>query len=188
MLRCLPRWGDWMMVPWPPGRSPSHRKPRRTMTQRGAMRGASWAPRQSQLLAGSKLPRSFYEGPVLEVARNAIGKILVHRSPEGVTAGRIVETEAYRGPQDRAAHSFRGRTKRTEAMFGPGGHAYMFLLYGLSWAFNIVAGKEGEPHAVLVRALEPVAGLELMSSRRGFPADSKLLTNGPGKLCQALGL
>jgi DNA-3-methyladenine glycosylase len=112
----------------------------------------------------------------------------VHRSPEGVTAGRIVETEAYRGPQDRAAHSFRGRTKRTEAMFGPGGHAYMFLLYGLSWAFNIVAGKEGEPHAVLVRALEPVAGLELMSSRRGFPADSKLLTNGPGKLCQALGL
>jgi DNA-3-methyladenine glycosylase len=89
---------------------------------------------------------------------------------------------------DLAAHSSKGRTKRTEAMFGPPGHAYVYLLYGISWAFNIVVAKEGEPHAVLVRALEPVEGLELMSKRRGVPTTSRLLTNGPGKLCQALGI
>ena len=125
---------------------------------------------------------------MLVVARDCIGKILVRRTDEGETAGRIVECEAYRGPTDLAAHSSRGRTKRTEAMFGPPGRAYVFLLYGISWAFNIVVAKEGEPHAVLVRALEPVGGLELMSRRRGVPPDSRLLTNGPGKLCQALGI
>jgi len=112
----------------------------------------------------------------------------VHRTPEGLAAGRIVECEAYRGPADRAAHSSRGRTKRTEAMFGPPGHAYVYLLYGTSWAFNIVVAKEGEPHAVLVRALEPMEGLDLMSKRRGVPPAARLLTNGPGKLCQALGI
>jgi DNA-3-methyladenine glycosylase len=122
------------------------------------------------------------------VARDCIGKLLVHRTSEGVTAGRIVECEAYRGPADRAAHSSRGRTKRTEAMFGPPGMAYVFLLYGVSWAFNIVVAKEGEPHAVLVRALEPVEGLERMSMRRGLPETARLLTNGPGKLCQALAI
>lgn len=112
----------------------------------------------------------------------------MHRTSEGVAAGRIVEVEAYRGPADLAAHSSRGRTKRTEAMFGPPGHAYVYLLYGTSWAFNIVVAKEGEPHAILVRALEPVEGLELMSKRRGVPTTSRLLTNGPGKLCHALAI
>ena len=135
-----------------------------------------------------KLPRSFYARPVLEVARATIGKILVHQTSEGIAAGRIVECEAYRGPADLAAHSSKGRTKRTEAMFGPPGHAYVYLLYGISWAFNIVVAKEGEPHAILVRALEPVEGLELMSKRRGVPTTARLLTNGPGKLCQALGI
>jgi DNA-3-methyladenine glycosylase len=153
-----------------------------------AGKGASWETRKPQVVSGSKLPRSFYARPVLVVARETVGKILVHSTPEGIAAGRIVETEAYRGPADRAAHSWRGRTKRTEVMFGPPGHAYMFLLYGVSWAFNIVAGQEGEPHAILVRALEPVDGLELMAKRRGVPVTSKLLTNGPGKLCQALAL
>ncbi len=135
-----------------------------------------------------KLPRSFYARPVLAVARDCIGKILVHRTPDGVAAGRIVEVEAYRGPADLAAHSSKGRTKRTEAMFGPPGHAYVYLLYGTSWAFNIVVAREGDPHAILVRALEPVEGLELMSKRRAKPASSRLLTNGPGKLCQALAI
>ncbi|MET0593170.1 MAG: DNA-3-methyladenine glycosylase [Polyangiaceae bacterium] len=138
--------------------------------------------------AQRKLPNSFYARPVLTVARDCIGKILVRRTPEGVTGGRIVESEAYRGPLDRAAHSSRGRTKRTEAMFGPPGRAYVYLLYGISWAFNIVVAREGEPHAVLVRALEPVMGLDLMAARRNFPVDARLLTNGPGKLCQALGI
>ena len=138
--------------------------------------------------ADRKLPPSFYARPVLVVAPDCIGKILVRRTPEGLAGGRIVECEAYRGPADRAAHSSRGRTKRTEAMFGPPGRAYVYLLYGISWAFNIVVAQEGEPHAVLVRALEPTLGLELMAKRRGNPKDQRLLTNGPGKLCQALGI
>lgn len=135
------------------------------------------------------LPRDFYARPVLVVARACIGKVLVHKTPEGITAGRIVETEAYRGPADLAAHSAGGRrTARTEVMFGPAGYAYMFTLYGMHWAFNIVAATEGEPHAVLVRAIEPIVGLSLMSARRGVAPDRVELTNGPGKLCQALAL
>jgi DNA-3-methyladenine glycosylase len=135
-----------------------------------------------------KLPRAFYAQSVLVVARESIGKILVHRTPEGVAAGRIVEAEAYRGPADLAAHSSRGLTKRTAAMFGPPGHAYVYLIYGISWAMNIVAASEGDPHAVLIRAIEPVAGIELMARRRNKLPDSRDLTNGPGKLTQALGI
>jgi DNA-3-methyladenine glycosylase len=140
------------------------------------------------VLSGRKLGRSFYARPVLAVARDCIGKILVHQTDEGVAAGRIVECEAYRGPRDLAAHSSRGLTPRTRAMFGPPGHAYVYLLYGISWAFNIVVAREGEPHAVLVRALEPVDNLELMSRRRRRAPEARELTNGPGKLCQALGI
>jgi DNA-3-methyladenine glycosylase len=125
---------------------------------------------------------------VLAVARDCIGKIVVHRNDQGLSAGRIVECEAYRGPLDLAAHSSRGLTKRTAAMFGPPGHAYIFLLYGTSWALNLVTGAEGEPHAVLVRSLEPVEGVELMQRRRGARRTLRELTNGPGKLCQALGI
>jgi DNA-3-methyladenine glycosylase len=137
---------------------------------------------------GRRLARSFYDRPVLTVAHDCIGKILVRRSAEGISAGRIVECEAYRGPEDRASHSSRGRTKRTEAMFGPPGHAYVFMLYGASWAFNLVVAAEGRPHAVLIRAIEPVSGIDLMARRRSLPAESILLTNGPGKLCQALAI
>lgn len=135
------------------------------------------------------LPLAFFEQPVLTLARALIGAVLIHESKAGVAAGRIVETEAYRGPEDLAAHSAGGRrTARTEAMFGPPGRAYMFLLYGSSWAFNVVAGPPDAPHAVLVRAIEPLLGQELMSERRGMPATRRELCNGPGKLCAALGL
>ncbi|HEY6395238.1 MAG TPA: DNA-3-methyladenine glycosylase [Candidatus Binataceae bacterium] len=135
-----------------------------------------------------KLAREFYARPVLVVASECIGKVLVHRTPHGEAAGRIVEAEAYRGPKDLAAHSSRGLTKRTAAMFGPPGHAYVFRLYGSSWAMNLVVASEGEPHAVLIRGVEPVRGLELMAWRRGKPAASRELTNGPGKLTQALAI
>ena len=135
------------------------------------------------------LPRAFYAKPVLYVARACIGKLLVHRRRGQLLVGRIVETEAYRGPEDRAAHSFQGRrTARTEAMYGPAGHAYMFVIYGLHWNFNIVTGRPGQPHAVLVRAVEPLCGIELMAARRGPGVRHRDISNGPGKLCQAFGL
>ncbi len=138
--------------------------------------------------ASDKLPRAFYDRPVLVVARDCIGRVLVHRTPEGEAAGRIVEVEAYRGPLDLASHSSRGLTKRTAAMFGPPGHAYVYLLYGLSWAMNLVVGPEGAPHAILIRGIEPIRGADLMARRRGKSADSRELTNGPGKLTQALAI
>lgn len=136
-----------------------------------------------------KLPRSFYARSVLDVAKDCIGKTIVYRTAEGEAAGRIVETEAYAGPHDLASHSAGGRrTKRTEIMFGPPGHAYIFMLYGTSWATNIVVAQEGEPHAVLIRAIEPLRGIELITKRRNRRASARELTNGPGKLSMALGI
>lgn len=126
---------------------------------------------------------------MLGVARDCIGKLLVHHTSEGTCVGRIVEVEAYRGPEDRAAHSYGGRrTPRTEVMFGPPGFAYVFFVYGMHHQFNIVTTREGDPHAVLVRAVEPVSGIELMAARRRLPTTSRDLSNGPGKLCQAFGI
>jgi DNA-3-methyladenine glycosylase len=141
----------------------------------------------SQILVfGPRLPRRFYARSVLTVARECIGKILVHETLDGVVAGRIVEAEAYRGPEDRAAHSWGGRrTPRTEAMFGPPGHAYVFFVYGMHWHMNLVTGAEGQPHAVLLRSVEPVFGHELMALRRDMTHTRVELTNGPGKLCEA---
>ena len=126
-------------------------------------------PLASRLLCGSLiwwmllslgimiLPRSFYEGDVLAVAKNLLGKVLVHDTSEGMTSGTIVETEAYCGPEDLAAHSARGRrTARVELMYGEKGHAYIYFIYGMYWCFNVTAGATpGKPEAVLVRALEP---------------------------------
>lgn len=135
------------------------------------------------------LPRSFYARPVLQVAKDVIGAILVRKTREGMVAGRIVEAEAYRGPEDRAAHSFGGRrTRRTEAMFGEAGHAYVFLVYGLHFHFNLVTGALGDPEAVLVRAIEPLYGLELMARRRHSAVGSRGIADGPGKLCQAFAI
>lgn len=137
----------------------------------------------------SPLPLSFYERRARVVAPALVGKILVTTGPGGLVAGRIVETEAYEGPEDLAAHSARGRrTRRNEVMYGPAGRAYMFLLYGTSWAFNVVTAEVDAAHAVLVRALEPVLGRDIMAERRRMAPTRRELTNGPGKLCQALGL
>jgi len=137
-----------------------------------------------------KLPREFYTRPnVLTVARELLGKLLVVPAKNGRrVSGIIVETEAYRGPQDRAAHSYGGRrTKRTETMYGTGGTAYVFFVFGMYYQFNVVTNVTDIPHAVLIRALEPVEGIELMRKRRLGQPDHNL-TNGPGKLCLALGI
>ena len=138
-----------------------------------------------------KLRRDFYQRNTLTVARELLGKYLVHNSQEGTTIGKIVETEAYIGPHDPASHAYKGRrTKRTEVQFGPGGYAYIYQIYGKNFCFCIVTQKVGMPEVVLIRALEPIAGLELMAKRRGFSnlTDYKELTNGPSKLCQAMGI
>lgn len=133
---------------------------------------------------GRILPRSFYDRPTVTVARELLGKILVH----GQTAGMIVETEAYLGGDDLAAHSARGITERTRVIFGPPGHAYVYFIYGMYECLNLVAESDGKPGCVLVRALEPMAGIEVMRQRR--PAARRLedLASGPGKLTLALGI
>jgi DNA-3-methyladenine glycosylase len=137
------------------------------------------------------LQRSFYEQNIIEVSKGLLGKILVHKSVEGTTAGRIVETEAYQGPEDQAAHSFGGRrTTRNEVMFEQKGVAYVYFIYGMYFCINVTAGDvAGKPEAALIRALEPLVGIEIMAKRRGAP-EAKLayLTNGPGKLCIAMGI
>jgi DNA-3-methyladenine glycosylase len=141
-------------------------------------------------MSSIKLPREFYtRSNVLTVARELLGKLLVVPTARGKRiSGRIVEVEAYRGPQDRAAHSYGGRrTKRTETMYDVGGTAYVFFVYGMYYQFNVVTNAAESPHAVLIRAVEPVEGIELMRKRRHGQPDHNL-TNGPGKLCIALGI
>ncbi|MBS0366660.1 MAG: DNA-3-methyladenine glycosylase [Proteobacteria bacterium] len=122
---------------------------------------------------GVKPPRDFFARSTLQVARDLIGMHLVHRDGRRLRAGRIVETEAYLGPRDLAAHSSRGRTPRTEVMYGPAGHAYVYLIYGMWHCMNVVTRSEGVPQAVLLRALEPVQGLSESAA-------------GPGRLCRAM--
>ena len=121
------------------------------------------------------LPRSFYERETEAVARELLGMLLAHRVEGRLRVGRVVETEAYLGPHDLAAHSARGRTPRTEVMFGPPGHAYVYLIYGVHHCLNAVTESQGHASAVLIRALEPVQGIEGN-------------TRGPGLLCRALGI
>ena len=132
--------------------------------------------------------RDFYLRGATEVAPLLLGKLLCHKTEEGLAAGMIAEAEAYVGPEDDGAHSFGGRrTARTEIQYGPGGYAYVFGIYGMHWCFNAVTGEAGRPEVVLVRALEPVTGLELMAERRGT-REPLQLCSGPGKLCAALGI
>jgi DNA-3-methyladenine glycosylase len=146
-----------------------------------------WADRilLRQLIAESRiLPRALYARPAAEVARGLLGKVIVH----GAAAGRIVETEAYLGLEDAAAHAFRGMTPRTRVLFGPPGHAYVYFIYGMHECLNLVAEPEGRPGCVLIRAVEPLCGLELMRQRRPAARRVEELTSGPGKLTAALAI
>jgi DNA-3-methyladenine glycosylase len=141
-------------------------------------------------VSNGTLPRAFYTGAnVLTVARHLLGRLLVVPSRDGArVSGIIVETEAYRGPEDRASHAYGGRrTNRTETMYRLGGTAYVYFVYGMYHQFNVVTNARDVPHAVLVRALEPVEGIARMRRRRPGRPDHDL-TNGPGKLCFALGI
>ena len=134
-----------------------------------------------------KLERDFYTRGTLTVAEDILGKTLVHVTPEGVTKGKIVEVEAYLGPDDRAAHSFHGRSKRTEIQYGEGGYVYVYLIYGMYICMNIVTNRKDKPEVLLLRALEPLEGLDLMKRRRKTERE-KLLCSGPGRLTQAMGI
>jgi len=139
---------------------------------------------------GKKLPREFYLRDAREVARDLLGKELVRNSAEGAASGIIVEAEAYLGIADRASHAFGGRpSRRTAIMYEEGGRAYIYFIYGMYWCLNFTTRDAGIPEAVLIRALQPVEGMDLMRRRR--PAVGKRaadLTNGPGKLCLAMGI
>ncbi|MGH9523484.1 MAG: DNA-3-methyladenine glycosylase [Terriglobales bacterium] len=142
----------------------------------------------------SPLPRSFYDRDPRRVARELLGKILVRQSKKGPLGGRIVETEAYLGRNDAAAHSAAGRTARNAVIFGPPGHAYVYFIYGNHYCLNVSCLPEGDAGCVLIRALEPLYGLALMAKHRGMAATPqrtaglKLLTSGPGRLCEALAI
>jgi DNA-3-methyladenine glycosylase len=138
--------------------------------------------RAPQIMTG--LRRSFFERGTIDVARDLLGKVVVH----GPTAGIIVETEAYLGGEDLASHSAAGITNRTRVIFGPPGHAYVYLSYGMHECLNIVAEPEGSAGCILIRALEPLAGLDIMRERRPKARSDRDLASGPGKLTRALAI
>lgn len=138
--------------------------------------------------AGAVEARAWFDRPAERLAPDLLGSRLVHEAPQGTVGGRIVEVEAYRGPEDLAAHSSRGRTQRNAVMFGAPGHLYVYLIYGLHHCLNVVAGPGGKPEAVLVRALEIDEGLDLARSRRGSTVPDRRLASGPGNVGKALGV
>jgi len=151
------------------------------MAVRAAVRGASRR-------LGAPLPPSFYDRETELVARELLGAVIRCDTAAGVASGRIVETEAYLGEHDPGCHAAAGFTPRTSTLYGPPGTAYVYLSYGVHWCANAVTRREGLPSAVLIRAIEPLDGLPLMRRRRRPIDAERLLTNGPGKLCAALGV
>ncbi len=149
---------------------------------------AAWpSPRSRAVARPRPLPRSFYSRSALVVARAVLGRVLVHDTRRARLAGRIVEVEAYCGADDPASHAHRGMTPRNAVMFGPAGHAYVYFTYGMHHCVNLVTGPRGKAAAVLVRALEPIEGVERMRRNRGVEAWERL-ARGPGCVAQALGL
>jgi DNA-3-methyladenine glycosylase len=138
-------------------------------------------------LTTPRLPRRFFARNPVVLARELLGRILFYRTPEGLLAGRIVETEAYTGDADAASHAFRGRTARNAVMFGPAGYAYVYFTYGMHYCLNVTAEIPGTAGAVLLRALEPLAGVEIMRARGNQGPEQRLLS-GPGKIGRAFGL
>lgn len=135
-----------------------------------------------------KLTREFYQKNGIEVAKNLLGKVLVHKTKEGTTKGIIVETESYMGKIDKAAHSYKkGSYERTKIQYEQGGYAYVYMIYGMYYCMNVTANKENLPEAVLIRALEPLENIELMQKRRKTN-NIKNLCSGPGKLASAMGI
>jgi DNA-3-methyladenine glycosylase len=143
---------------------------------------------QSPSWSAEPLPRAFYDRPTLTVARDLIGKTLLRRTTEGVAGGMIVETEAYVAAIDPSAHGFRGQTTRNRSMFGEPGYAYIYRSYGVHACLNVVTEGVGVAAAVLIRAIRPQVGVELMRRRRGERIGERDLARGPGRLCQALDL
>ena len=144
---------------------------------------------------GQALPRKFYDRDPRVVARELLGKVLVRREKAGETAGRIVEVEVYLGREDPAAHAYSGPTARNRVLFGPPGHAYVYFIYGNHYCLNVSCMPPGEAGSVLIRALEPLRGLERMAHRRELPREQlgserrrKMLTSGPGRLAEAFGI
>ena len=140
------------------------------------------------VLKGEKLSHTFYSLPTLEVARNILGKIFVRKIDNKILAGHIVEVEAYHQDGDRASHSFRGMTARNEVMFREGGFLYVYFTYGMHFCMNIVTEEKNTGAAVLIRAIEPLAGIEIMRKNRGEKISLHNLTNGPAKCCQAFSI
>jgi DNA-3-methyladenine glycosylase len=134
------------------------------------------------------LPRSFYARDTIEVAKGLLGKVLARETPAGRMSVKIVETEAYVGPHDKACHASRGMTARNKVMFGEPGHAYVYFIYGMYYCLNLVTERDGYPAAVLVRAGEPLEGVDRMWDLRKKARKAEQLTSGPGKLCMALAI
>jgi DNA-3-methyladenine glycosylase len=146
------------------------------------------APHARRPRLGAPLATRFYDRPTEAVSRELLGAVMQVTTPEGITRGRIVETEAYLGPDDPACHAAAGLTARTAHLFGPPGRAYVYFIYGMYWCFNAVTREHGHGAAVLVRAVAPLDGIELMRRRRSRVTRDRDLTNGPGKLCLAMGI